>query len=76
MLYYPKLVSRLIRTALRRGPVLYCAEAVDQTAPVHRMTLPREGALSAGFRADLLGGVAVVSASAETPMSRSAVWAR
>ncbi|MCP8939665.1 glycoside hydrolase family 127 protein [Alsobacter sp. SYSU M60028] len=54
------------RVALRRGPVLYCAEAVDQTAPVHRMSLPKTGTLSARFRADLLGGVAVVSGPAET----------
>jgi uncharacterized protein len=52
------------RVALRRGPILYCVEAVDSPAPVHRLGLPRRAPVEARFEPELLGGVATLTASA------------
>ena len=52
------------RVALRRGPVVYCVEAVDAAAPPHLLALPRGEALSVRHEADLLGGVATLSGTA------------
>jgi DUF1680 family protein len=50
------------RVALMRGPLVYCAEGQDQPHPLHRLRLPRGASATARFRAELLGGVAVVEA--------------
>ena len=61
---HPEVRADLGRVALRRGPVLFCAEAVDQPVAVERMSLPSDATLSASFRPDLLGGTVVVEATA------------
>src|SRR5262249_31007586 len=51
--------------ALRRGPLIYCLEAVDHPGvEVRDILLPAEAALEAYFGPDLLGGVVAVSADA------------
>src|SRR5262249_30163660 len=52
------------RVALKRGPVVYCIEAVDTPALPHLLALPREASLSARQEPDLLGGVATISGTA------------
>jgi DUF1680 family protein len=47
--------------ALQRGPILYCLEQVDQTAPVNRLVLPRSAGLNDQFDSGLLEGVTVVT---------------
>jgi DUF1680 family protein len=49
------------RVALERGPLVYCFEGVDNAGKVLNLTVPDEAALQAQFRADLLGGVTVIS---------------
>jgi len=49
------------RVALRRGPVVYCFEAVDNGGQVRNIILAREPKLEAQHRSDLLGGVTVLS---------------
>lgn len=44
------------RLAVRRGPLIYCCEAVDQTAPVDEIVLPREAKLKPVWQASLFGG--------------------
>lgn len=61
---HPEVRDDAGRVALRRGPLVYCAEGQDQAHPLHRIRLPRGAALASRFRADLLGGVAVVEAAA------------
>lgn len=51
--------------AVQRGPVVYCAEGVDQQGDLTRLSLPRGAALSARHVPGLLGGVTVVEATAE-----------
>ena len=52
------------RVALKRGPMVYCVEAVDTSAPPHLLKLPRESAIVANLEPDLLGGVATLSGTA------------
>lgn len=48
------------KVAFQRGPIVYCLEQVDQTAPVDELLAPPGTTLQAEFRADLLTGVAVL----------------
>jgi hypothetical protein len=50
--------------ALQRGPIVYCAEEVDNGAALANLILPRTATLSASFDADLFGGVSVITATA------------
>jgi DUF1680 family protein len=51
------------RTALKRGPLVYCAEQVDNpTVPVERVRLPRTATVAARQRADLFDGVVTLVA--------------
>ena len=52
------------RVALKRGPMVYCVEAVDTAAPPHLLKLPRKSAIVANLEPDLLGGVATLSGTA------------
>jgi len=48
------------KLALRRGPLVYCLEQVDQEAPVDQIILPVGAQLESQFRPDLLGGLVVI----------------
>jgi DUF1680 family protein len=50
------------RVALRRGPILFCAEGVDHSVPLDRLSLGSDVPCRAEFRSDLLGGVIVLNA--------------
>jgi DUF1680 family protein len=52
------------RVALKRGPIVYCVEAVDTPAPPHRLALARDEAVTSHLEPDLLGGVAILSGTA------------
>ena len=53
------------KVALMRGPLVYCLEAADQTdVVISRLTLPKTGGLRAEHRADLLGGITVLTGQA------------
>jgi DUF1680 family protein len=52
------------RVALERGPVVYCAEAVDNGGQVFNLVLPDDAPLEPRRRADLLGGVTVIAGQA------------
>ena len=52
------------RVALERGPLVYCAEAVDNGGAVFNLVLPDDAPLEARSRPDLLGGVTVVTGRA------------
>jgi uncharacterized protein len=57
---HPDVKADIGRVALKRGPLVYCLEAQDQGASLHLLRLPREEALNAQFRNDLLGGIVVI----------------
>lgn len=66
------------RVALMRGPVMYCVEAADNAGlSAGSLVLPKDAALKAAHRADLLGGVTVIRgkglAGGTTPADFTAV---
>ncbi len=50
--------------ALERGPIVFCAEAVDNGGDVFDLVLPDAAELQSVFRSDLLNGVVIVTAQA------------
>lgn len=50
--------------ALQRGPIVYCLEGADQAADLASLYLPRDAALRAEKRPDLLGGVVALEGEA------------
>jgi DUF1680 family protein len=54
------------RVALQRGPVVYCAEGIDNGGSLDALLVPDGARFKARFRKDLLGGVAVVTGGAES----------
>jgi DUF1680 family protein len=61
--------NRLVRedagkVALERGPIVFCAEGVDNGGRVLNLVLPDEAKLRHWFRPDLLGGVAFITGKA------------
>jgi DUF1680 family protein len=53
------------RVALERGPLVYCLEAVDNDGSVSDVVLPRGAELKAEHQTDLLGGVTVLTGTAQ-----------
>ncbi len=60
---HPDVAADVGRVALKRGPIVYCLEASDNDAPVHRIALRRSDRIDAQFEPELLGGVAMLTAS-------------
>lgn len=62
------------RVALVRGPIVYCVEWPDvPDGDVANLVLPDKASLSTEFRPDLLGGVQVITGSADSQVSESPV---
>ncbi len=61
---HPEVRADQGRVALKRGPIVYCVEAIDTSAPPHRLALPRDHAVTSRLDPDLLGGVATLSGTA------------
>jgi DUF1680 family protein len=60
----PRVKDDTGRVAVQRGPIVYCAEAVDNDGAVANVILPKDSELASEYRADLLGGVTVIQAKA------------
>ncbi len=52
------------RVALERGPIVFCAEAVDNKGRISNLILPDDAPLQAEPRSDLLGNVTVLTGQA------------
>lgn len=61
----PRVSEDAGRVALKRGPVVYCLEEVDNGLPVQQLRLKTGSELEARFDPDLLGGAVVVEGAAE-----------
>jgi uncharacterized protein len=60
---HPNVRMDVGRTALRRGPLIYCVEEADNPGgPVQTLELPRSAPLDATWRKDLFDGVMTVTA--------------
>ena len=64
VLSHEKVAADAGRVALERGPVVYCAEAVDNGGRAFNLVLPDDAKLEARERPDLLGGITVVTGRA------------
>ena len=53
------------KMALQRGPLIYCAEWIDNHGKTSNIILPADTKLTSEYRADLLNGVTILKA--ETP---------
>ena len=63
---HPNVRMDVGRTALRRGPLIYCVEEADNPGgAVQSLTLPRSAPLEAAWREDLLGGAMTLTARAK-----------
>ena len=60
----PQVKSNLGKVALRRGPMIYCLEVIDNEGSAKDIALLRTNQLEAGFESDLLGGVTVLRGAA------------
>jgi len=56
-----KVVEDRGKVALQRGPIVYCAEGVDNDGHVLNLLLPDDVPLKAEYRKDMLNGIVVVS---------------
>lgn len=71
---HPHILENTGRTALFRGPLLYCLEGVDHPQyDLRDIILPPDGALTSSFRADRLGGVQVIEGTASV-VAIDAAW--
>ena len=50
------------KTAVSRGPILYCMEEADNGTYLNRLSLERNEPIYYGYDADLLGGAGVLTA--------------
>jgi len=61
----PQVKEDIGRLAVRRGPLVYCAEGIDQTVPVDNIVLPIDAKLKAKWRSDILTGLVEVEGIGE-----------
>lgn len=52
------------KVAVRRGPIIYCLEEVDNGSNLAAISLPSDAELSSYFDKDLLGGTTVIAGNA------------
>ena len=86
---HPDVAADIGRTALKRGPIVYCFEQADNpAAAMERMRLPRNAVLSVRERSDLFGGIVTIVAEgtavggdwngalyrSDPPAARAALW--
>jgi len=61
------------RVALERGPLVYCAERVDQTCAVSEIRLPDTACLNGEYQDSMLNGITVITGSWGSHPSQSLV---
>jgi DUF1680 family protein len=77
---HPDVLADQGRVALKRGPIVYCVEAVDTPVPPRRLSLSRGESITSKLEPDLLGGVATLAGSAlaiepaDAALYRSEPW--
>jgi hypothetical protein len=62
MIAHPEVQADVGRTALQRGPIVYCFEGVDHDERVFDLALPRSAEIQAEFKPGLLGGIVMIKA--------------
>lgn len=62
---HPMVTENIGKTALMRGPVVYCLEETDNLEDMDLLRIPEESSLHVEYRKDMLGGVCVITGNAE-----------
>jgi len=57
----PKVKNNRGRTAIERGPVVYCFEGADNPKGVANLILPPDAKLQSKYHGDLLGGIVTIT---------------
>lgn len=60
---HPNLRADAQKTAIQRGPLVYCLEAADNGEPLSSISLSNSGEFTEAFEKSLLGGAVVVEAN-------------
>ncbi|MCC3375331.1 glycoside hydrolase family 127 protein [Cohnella sp. REN36] len=69
---HPAVRANVGKTAIQRGPLVYCLEQADNGEALHELVLPATGELKVREAAHLLGGVRVIEA--EGIRARAEPW--
>jgi len=64
------------RVALERGPLVYCAEGIDNGGRVHDMVIPDRSEFTVTERPDLLQGIVAITGEVEAAPADGAATAR
>ncbi|MFB6139108.1 MAG: glycoside hydrolase family 127 protein [Halosimplex sp.] len=64
---HPAVEADAGRVAVERGPLVYCAEAVDNDRPLHQYEVPTDADVTASHEPDLLNGVTALETDATVP---------
>ncbi len=64
VLSHEKVKTNTAKVALQRGPIVYCAEGIDNGGRVLNLLLSDEAELRAEYKKNLLGGVTVIRSNA------------
>jgi len=71
---HPKVTVNTGSVALMRGPLVYCLERLDQPADLTDLALDPAAVIAADYRANLLGGITVLTGTAQA--MPNAAWAQ
>jgi DUF1680 family protein len=63
----PEVESDAGRVAVKRGPLVYCAEAVDNDRPLHHYEVKTPGDLRAEYQQDIVDSLTIVEVDAVVP---------
>lgn len=61
VLCHEKVQDNRQKVALQRGPIVYCAESIDNEVPISDITLPDDADLKIEYHQDLLNGINIIS---------------
>ena len=61
---HPLVEADIGRSAIMRGPLVYCAESADNAQAIRSVCLPRTSQFSTAHRADLLEGIMTITTNA------------
>lgn len=64
MYAHPAVRADIGRAALRRGPLIYCIEQIDHTAPLQRIVLPTDPSFAVREADDIPGGALTIEGTA------------
>ncbi|TDQ40824.1 glycoside hydrolase family 127 protein [Aureibacillus halotolerans] len=61
---HPHIRANIGKTAIQRGPLVYCIEEADNSAPIAALSLAENLDLSNHFASDILGGCEIIEGNA------------